>query len=187
MTQPYCRQIQLIRLINDQWHSISYFSQQKRPVDDLQLKQCAIKYKFELYQANITDTDKLTNPIKNALKNSDLILALPDKDIFNSKTVKNILLTSYRYRKPVIAFSESFVNAGALASIHSDTEQIAKSASDLIEQYFASDRKFIHSVNYPKSFEIDINRQVFRALNLNIPDMDNIKQVIESTDMKTVR
>jgi ABC-type uncharacterized transport system substrate-binding protein len=187
MTQPYCRQIQFIRLINDQWRKVSYFSDQNKPVDDQQLKQCALKYNLDTYRVNVSDTNRLTDHIKNALRHSDLILALPDKDIYNSKTVKNILLTSYRYRKPVIAFSESFVNAGALASIHSNTAQISESAGDLVEQYITSDRKFIHTVNYPKSFEIDINSQVFRALDLNIPDIDRIMQVIDSTDLTTTR
>jgi hypothetical protein len=187
MTQPYCRQIQFIKLIDSQWHTFSYFSNGNTPADDLALKQCAIKYNIRPYKVNVTDTDRLTNDIKNALKHSDLILAIPDKDIFNSRTVKNILLTSYRYRKPVIAFSKNFVNAGALAAIHSNTDQIAKSAGTIIEQYISNDQKFIKSVNYPKLFELDINRQVFRALNLDIPDIDEIKQVIENSDAESTR
>jgi len=185
MTQPYCRQIQFLKLIDNQWQTFSYFSNQNAPVDDLELKRCAIKYDIRPYKVNVTDTDQLTHDIKNALKHSDLILAIPDKDIFNSRTVKNILLTSYRYRKPVIAFSKNFVNAGALASIHSNTDQIAKSAGTLIEQYITNDHKFIKSVNYPQLFEMEINRQVFRALNLDIPDIDEIRRVIENSDLES--
>jgi putative ABC transport system substrate-binding protein len=79
--------------------------------------------------------DNITDKIKHALHHSDVLLALPDSNIYNSKTVKNILLTSYRYRKPVIGFSKNFVDAGALAAIYSDTEMIAMTASKLIEQY----------------------------------------------------
>jgi len=179
MTQPYCRQIQLIRQLNDKWQTISYFSDANKPIDDSLLRQCAAKYGFITYPVNVTDTNQLTDDLKTALNHSDLILALPDKDIFNRNTVKNILLTSYRYRKPVVAFSRNFVNAGALASIHSDIEQISSSIGALIEQYMSSNDRFTEPVNYPLSFDIDINEQVFKALGIHVPDIEKLKQVIE--------
>jgi len=187
MTQPYCRQIQFIRLLNDRWQTISYFSDKNKPIDDRLIKQCAAKYGLKTYPVSVTDTANLTDDLKTALNNSDLILALPDKDIFNRNTVKNILLTSYRYRKPLIAFSRNFVNAGALASIHSDVEQISSSIGTLVEQYLVSDHRFTESVNYPLSFDIDINEQVFKALDIHIPNLEKIKQVIEQQNPENTK
>jgi ABC-type uncharacterized transport system substrate-binding protein len=179
MTQSYCRQIQFIKLLNTHWKTISILNSQKNPVDSSFIQQCANNYDINIYTVNTTLEENLTNKIKNALSHSDVLLALPDNNIYNSKTVKNILLTSYRHRKPVIAFSKNFVNAGALASVHSNTEQIAQSASKLIEQYFDSDKRFIKPINHPDAFDININRQVFRALDLSIPDMDKLKQSLQ--------
>ena len=95
--------------------------------------------------------------------------------------MKNILLTSYRYRKPVIAFSKNFVNAGALAAIYSDTEMIAMTASKLIEQHFYSSTP-IQPINYPDAFDISINRQVFRALDIPVPDVDTIKMTLQQKE-----
>ncbi len=181
MTQPYCRQIHFIKQINSQWKTFSYLSSQNNPVDDASIRKCADRYDMATYKVNTSQAEQLTNDLKNALSHSDLILALPDKTIYNSKTAKNILLTSYRNRKPVIAFSKSFVNAGALAAIHSNTEQIAQSVCLLIEQYYEMDLQFKKQVNYPQSFNISINRQVFRALDLPIPDVEELKQVLESS------
>lgn len=179
MTQPYCRQIRFIKLINENWKTIGILSSRKKPVDTKTIQQCANKYDMKIHAVNTEGTKYLTRKIKTALNNSDILLALPDKNIYNSETVKNILLTSYRYRKPVIAFSKNFVNAGALASIYSSTEQIAQSASTLIDQYFDLGKRFKRSINHPQSFDISINRQVFKALNLSIPDIDKLKQSIE--------
>lgn len=182
MTQPYCRQIQMIRLINGQWQSFSYLNNQNDPVDSSQIKSCASKFDLKAHQINISDSARFTDELKNALDHSDLLLALPDKAIFNSNTVKNILLTSYRHRKPVIGFSRNFVIAGALASIHSSREQIAESAAVLVGKYITNDYQFANHINYPQLFDIDINRQVFKALDLNIPDIDNIKQDIKDSE-----
>jgi len=181
MTQPYCRQINFIRLLNSHWRTISILSSEKKPVSTKPVQQCANKYDFKIYTVNTTVEDNLTNKIKQALRNSDVLLALPDSSIYNSRTVKNILLTSYRYRRPVIAFSKNFVNAGALASIHSDTRQIANSASNIIEQYFDAGSHFKTTINYPEHFDININRQVFRALDIPLPAIETLNKTLKST------
>jgi ABC-type uncharacterized transport system substrate-binding protein len=176
MSQPYCRQIKFLKLIHEDWKVIGLLNSQKKPVDIRTIKRCAKNYEMELYTVKTTAGKNLSDDVKLVLDHSDILLALPDKNIYNSRTVKNILLTSYRYRKPVIAFSRNFVNAGALASIHSSAEQIGESASRLIEYYFKHDLQFKKSVNYPQSFDVDINRQVFKALGLSTPKLYRLKQ-----------
>jgi len=176
MTQSYCRQLQFIKQLNTKWKTISILSSRENPVDSTTIQQCSNRYDIKVIIESTDTEENLTNNIRQALKHSDVLLALPDSNIYNSKSVKNILLTSYRYRKPVIAFSQNFVNAGALASIHSSIEQVSHSASILIQQYFMQDQYFENSVNYPQSFDISINRQVFKALNLSLPDTEKLKQ-----------
>ena len=180
MTQPYCRQLQFIKSLNTQWKIISILHSRKKPIDSKAIRVCANNFEIKVYIVSTTAEENLTGKIKHALNHSDVLLALPDSRIYNSKTVKNILLTSYRQRKPVIAFSNNFVNAGALASINSSTEQIADSASKLIEQFFDSDMTFKKPANYPDEFDISINRQVFWALDLTIPDIDSIKSSLQN-------
>lgn len=175
MAQPYCRQMQFIKLINPQWKTISILNSAIKPVNSAAIIQCANVYDLNLYSVNTSKND-LTKKLKHALNNSDVLLALPDNSIYNKKTVKNILLTSYRYRKPVIAFSNNFVNAGALASINSDTKQIAQSTGKMIKQFFNSGFHFKDSVNYPDSFNINLNKQVFMALDISLPDIKKIKK-----------
>lgn len=182
MTQSYCRKIKLIKLINSHWKVISLLNSQDKPVNSKKIQQCANKYGITIYTVNTRSEENMTDHVKDALNHSDVLLALPDKNIYNSHTVKNILLTSYRHRKPVIAFSNNFVNAGALASIHSSVEQISHSASTLIEQYFKLGSQFKKPVNYPQSFDISINRQVFRALEIPSPDIDKLEKSLKQPE-----
>ena len=182
MAQPYCRQIPFIKLLNGQWKTIGLLNSQEKPIDTKTIQQCAKKHGLDTYIVNATSNEYLKDHIKDVLKHSDILLALPDNNIYNSQSVKNILLTSYRYRKPVIAFSKNFAEAGALASIYSSTEQISQSASDLVGQYFKSGQRFKKSINYPQAFDISINRQVFRALDLSIPDIDKLKQTLKYSE-----
>jgi len=179
MTQPYCRQIKFITLLNKNWQTIGILSSAEKPLNIAALQQCADKYGINIYTVETTVKNNLTNDLKAVLKRSDVLLALPDSNIYNSRTAKNILLTSYRLRKPVIAFSKNFVNAGALAAIYSSTEQIAQSASDIIEQHINSGHQFKQAINYSQGFNVSINRQVFRALGLVIPNTEEIKQTLK--------
>lgn len=182
MTQPYCRQIGLIKYFNPNWKTISILNNKKKPVDNALIQGCANKLDIKTYIVSTSVEENLTNKLKHALTHSDVLLAIPDSTIYNRRNIKNILLTSYRYRKPVIGFSKNFADAGAIVSINSTTEQIAKSALKLIEQYFESDNQFTNQINHPIEFDININRQVCRALNIPVPDINNLKGAIEQIE-----
>lgn len=47
----------------------------------------------------------------------DAVLMLPDLRVYNSASVKELVLWGLRHRKPVWAFSENIVNAGALGGL----------------------------------------------------------------------
>lgn len=184
MTQSYCKQLQLINSLNMEWKTVSLLVNDKKPVNSNTMESCALKNNLNIYKENTSGSKYLKSNIKNALNNSDVLLALPNKDIYNSKTVKNILLTSYRYRIPVIAFSKSFADAGALASIYSNKDSIAKSASNIVFRYFENNQNFNKSINHPKTYDIRINKQVFRALGLPTPNIENLKQYLDHLEQK---
>ena len=185
MTQPFCRQLQFIKLINNDWNIVSLLSSQVSIMYTGDLQQCAKKYNLETKIVDISTDGKLTDGIENALNHSDVLLALPDKNIYNSRTVKNILLTSYRHRKPVIAFSKNFVSAGALAAIYSNTQQISDSSSKLVELFFEHGRQFEKLINYPRQFSIRVNKQVFTALDIALPELDIIQQNLIDAELST--
>lgn len=180
MTQPLCRQLEFIHLLNPQWTRFSYLTSKKDFPDKKAVQACAKKYSLHAYRQYSKDINKLSIDLKLALRNADLLLALPDKNIYNRKTVKNILLTSYRLRKPVIAFSANFVNAGAIAAIHSSPKQISRTAIRMIAEKLSGGEQFRHHLNYPDAFDISINRRVFKALNLDIPDIETINSRLKA-------
>jgi hypothetical protein len=181
MTQSYCMQIGFTKLLNPNWNIISIISSEEKPIDRTTIQQCAKSLNIKTHIVSTSDGQYLTDTIKLALNHSDVLLAFPDKNIYNSRSVKNILLTTYRNRKPVIGFSKNFVNAGALAAVYSSADQIANSANYLIDKYYKQNKKFKQKTNYPENFDISVNRQVFRALDLTIPDIEILKKSLTST------
>ena len=181
MSQPYCRQMGFIRLINPSFKTIGLLESGASGIDMGMLEQCAHENQLSIYTV-MSEKGRLTDHVRQVLKHSDTLLALPDLKIYNRKTVKPVLLTSYRLRKPVIGFSNSFVNAGAAAAIYSNLQQIADSITRLIIQI--RNHQAITDINYPDDFSISINKQVFRALDLPVPDPLLIKEALKQSLVK---
>jgi putative ABC transport system substrate-binding protein len=118
--------------------------------------------------------------LSSALKDSDALIAVPDPIIFNLRTTRSILLSTYRKRVPLIGFSESYVKAGALAALYSTPELIGKQTGEVISLFINrassdSDPFFLPRL-HAKYFSISVNKKVARSLGLTVPDVDSLEE-----------
>ncbi|PWB35705.1 ABC transporter substrate-binding protein [Pseudomonas sp. SDI] len=105
-------------------------------------------------------------PLQTVLKNSDVLLGLDDPQLYNPKTAKNILLSSYARQMALIGPSAGFVKAGGLASTMSDQDDWLVELNRLLDQPPGKwPRTF-----YPKRFSVVGNQQVARALGIEAID-----------------
>lgn len=122
-----------------------------------------------------SDTDNTLLPALNALMpRIAALLATPDSTIYKRDNIKSILVTSYRYQRPVIAFSATFVNAGALAALYSTPTQMARQTAELIVNSSTN----LPGPMAPNLFAIAINQNVARALGLALPDEATIRRAM---------
>ena len=117
--QPACRHILLIKAINPDWMSVGVLSSIHSADSAAALTRCAIEHNVNLRVYAITDRSDLLETLETAVEDNQVLLAINDPFIYNRHSIKNILLTAYRHRKPVIGYSESFVQAGAIAAVAS--------------------------------------------------------------------
>ncbi len=108
----------------------------------------------------------LFEKLEKVLSRSQVLLAVPDIAIYNSNTIRDILLSSYRHRIPVVAFSQAFVNAGALCAIYSTPDQLAAQAGLMVNAYIRL--KSLPEPEYPKLFKISVNHEVASMLGIAI-------------------
>lgn len=118
----------------------------------------------------------LVDALDGVLEESEALLVLPDTDVYNAGTIRNILLTSYRKQVPLIGISQAYVKAGALCAIYSTPSQIAQQAAEAIRQFAATAK--LPPVQYPKEYEVSVNMQVARSLDLPIKDAEKLREEI---------
>ncbi len=105
----------------------------------------------------------IARQIRSALKNADALLALPDPLVYSSSTLRTMLLTTYGYAKPVIGYSRSYVEAGALMTNWSSPDQLIRQTAEIIASGFPGT---FQSIFIPKYFSIKVNEGISRSLNL---------------------
>ncbi|MCK5002177.1 MAG: hypothetical protein KAS57_04090 [Gammaproteobacteria bacterium] len=168
MTQPVCQQFALAQLLNPDWKLISVLLSTTNTPLIKNLASCAKRYKLKLNTIILKEYINIIDALNTSLPSSGVLLALPDPAIYNAKTIKSILLTTYRHRVPIIGFSENFVRAGALAAMHSSTEQLGRQISELIQKHYNNEN--INTHLYPEYFDVTTNKNVARSLGIQIPD-----------------
>lgn len=108
---------------------------------------------------------------------TDLLLALPDASVYRRDNIRVILLTSYRHQRPVIAFSQAFVTAGALAALYSTPSQMARQTAELLRQ-LNPESISLPSPQSPTLFSLAVNRNVAQSLGLSLPDDASLRRSI---------
>lgn len=112
--------------------------------------------------------------LNNLFARNNILLAMPDAAIYKRDNIRSILVTSYRYQKPVIAFSAAFVQAGALAALYSTPTQIARQTAELLATLGSS----LPPPMPPNQFAISINQNVAESLGLALPDEAAVRRAL---------
>lgn len=169
LDQPISRQIELVKKLLPETRSIGVLL---GPQSKWQLNEIATainQYKIELITKQISDKDQVQSAISNLTKDIDVLLAIPDKTVFNRYSIQNILLSTYRHHIPIIGYSAAYVKAGALASAYSDLKQISKHITELIRNIHQGGKPDQQIMN-PTYFSVKTNSTVAKSLNLVIEE-----------------
>ena len=132
---------------------------------------------------NILKEETIGPSLKELLNSSDILLALPDPQVYSRKNVFNILLSSYQSKIPVIGFSSAYVKAGAIAAVYSSPEDIGHHLADTIIEIRAEDgvdSQHSHNNAYPRYFSVDINASVANSLGRELPDKEMIIKLLST-------
>jgi ABC-type uncharacterized transport system substrate-binding protein len=95
----------------------------------------------------------------------DIVLCFPDATLYNSATIKPLVLASLRYRLPLAGFSESFVRAGAALAVYPDFHDVGTRSAELVQKVLNG--QAVARVEHPRKFRIAVNQNITRLLGLS--------------------
>ncbi|MCO6411451.1 MAG: hypothetical protein J5I92_01780 [Thiogranum sp.] len=146
------------------------------------LEDATRRYKLSTATAAIEDAEGLLPALQNMLEQVDVLLALPDPLVYNSRTAQSILLTTYRYKVPLVAFSKAYTDAGATLSVYSTPRQMATQTAAIIREFLHGERKQLPAPAYPERFRVQINRHVARSIGLDFADTPEFLSIMKESN-----
>ncbi|MBN3861235.1 ABC transporter substrate-binding protein [Pseudomonas frederiksbergensis] len=158
---PLDRQLRLTRLLLPEARRVGVLFDSHSEFLLKELRQAAQPLGLEVVTERWDNTHD-SRPLQALLKNSDVLLGLDDPDLYNPKTVKNLLLSSYARQLPLIGPNAAFVRAGSLASTYSDQSDWLKILDELLDRPSHTWPRTL----YPQHFKVLSNPQVARSLSI---------------------
>ena len=166
LDQPLGRQLDLLRLALPASRRIGVLWGPESILQQAQLTAALSARGMELSEGLVSEGTPLITALRSALNTADVLLAVADGMAFNPSTASNILLTSYRAKTPVIAFSPAYVKAGALLSVHSTAAQVGAQLASMAGHFLQTGN--LPANQYPTDFTVTLNEYVARSLGLTL-------------------
>jgi ABC-type uncharacterized transport system substrate-binding protein len=166
LDQPFGRQLDLLRLALPAVRRIGVVWGPESVTQQPLLNTALQARGLELSEGQVSEGTPLITALRSALNDAEVLLAVADGNVFNPSTVSNILLTSYRAKTAVMAFSPAYVKAGALLAVYSSATQAGAQLASMASHYLQSNS--VPGNQYPSDFSISGNEYVARSLGISL-------------------
>lgn len=177
LDQPVSRMVAFARQILPERRQIGLLVAADTRSQVALVKHAATANGATLETAEVENENTLLPTLNSLLGRSDLLLALPDNTLYRRENIRALLLTSFRYQKPVIAFSPAFVTAGALGAVYSSPTQIAHQVADVVRAT-SGENISLPAPQGPIQFSIALNRNVAQAFGIPLPDEAAVQRAL---------
>ncbi|MGE5757475.1 MAG: ABC transporter substrate-binding protein [Sideroxydans sp.] len=175
LDQPIERQVALLRAVLPHTRNVGVLYASPPP-ELSNVRRLMADRNMRMHDQAVDERRSLNDALENVLNESEVLFVLPDAGVYNPGTIRNILLTAYRKQVPLVGISQAYVKAGALCAVFTTPEQAAVQAAAMIQRYAESGR--LPPAQYPSEFEVSVNMQVARSLELPVKDAGRLRDEI---------
>jgi len=185
LDQPWERQLALVRLALPKAERVGVLLGPGSQGQKGDLSRAAQQVGLRLNAATVSQASEVFVRQRELLRGNEVLLAVPDPLVLNPATLMSYLISAYRARVPIVGFSPSLAEAGALAAVYSTPEQIGRQLSELIVELAHGRSARPARLIYPRYFKVSVNRQVARSLELEIAPDDWLQRQLEARGDKS--
>jgi len=146
-----------------------------------QLVRVSKELNLSIYVKTLKPKENLVTALDQVLKNCNVLVAFADPEVSNPATARHLLLASYRYGIPVVAYSRAYVRAGALMAVYTTPEQFAQQTAEMLIRAVNNKNDDVPRPEYPRYFSVEINQNVARSLGIDLESRMEIESRLRST------
>lgn len=183
LDQPISRQMALIKRALPNWLRVGVLLGPQTRVQLPQLeRQARLRDLRLIVSPSVDSLEQIYPALKEVFESADVLLSLPDSVLYNSSSLQNILLASYRARVPLVAFSPAYVKAGALMAVYTTPDQVARHTVGVVRGWLAG--RGLPPVQPPREFDVVVNAHVANSLGLRIDEAMQIAEDLRREESK---
>lgn len=175
LDQPLERQLRLASLIKPELKSLGFTLGPDSQYILPELEEAAVRRDFRLNYQTLTLEDNPIQRIQPIMESSDLFLVIPDQSTLNKTTAKWLLYMSLRNHVPLLAFTENYVKAGAVAACITTPEDIGRYTAEQLHLIVGGT---LPPPSFSPYFQVITNPRVARQLGLSINTAERLQQQI---------
>lgn len=164
LDQPVARQLDVLKLALPRRGRVGVLLGPDSRLVEQELLRAAAERDLDIVAARVGSADQLPTALQRVLGEGDVLLALPDPQIYNGATIQNVLTSAYRHRLPLVGFSPAYVKAGAMLSIYSTPAQLGTQAGEIVRAVLGG--RPLPAAQGPRLFSIGLNADVARSLGI---------------------
>lgn len=180
LDQPIRRKLDMIRYAMPGKTRVGVLLGQTTASMEDDFRRSAADLGLVLHTSVLSENENLIGALDKVLDRSNVFLSIADPQVSNRNTAQHLLLATYRRGIPVIAYSRSYVRAGALMALYTTPQQFGRQASELVETIIHSNGKHLPFPVYPKYFSVEINGSVAHSLGLRVNSKNSIERQLRT-------
>jgi len=168
--QPLSMQLHLAQLLQPSVKNIGVMLGPTSAVSQSQLMQLENQLKVNIAQVTVAVKDNPIRQLEPALQANEIFVPTADSRQFNLATSRWVLQLSYRYRRPVVAYSASYVDAGAVAGVYTSAGDVASQVANTLKSWIENGFPVLGYQAPPEQFSLKFNSAAAAALGINLAD-----------------
>lgn len=138
------------------------------------LKRYADTKQVSLLAEEVSDRQSLSSALAKLLVRVDVVIALPDNNIFNADNARLLLMAGYRQGKPIIGPDDHWVRSGSLAAAYIPSENLIGTFMSVMTQFQRTGK--LSGDRFPP-FKVVFNQSVAEAFSIKVPDDDVLREL----------
>ncbi len=134
----------------------------------LEIQSAAARRNVTLIDGQVFRTESVPSSAMAIKRKADVFWMLPDLTVLTPETIEFLLLTTMESNIPILAFSEKYLEQGALLSIGVDPADMGRQAGEMAQKILSgSDVSSIPTRNARKAV-VAINGKIAEKLNIAV-------------------
>lgn len=129
----------------------------------------------------VEDEAGIDQALRRAAASGKVLLVLPDPQVVNAATARNLILGAFRRGVALVGYSRALVKAGALMAVHSTPEQLGEDAAAMVRRVLDRGEQPPAS-HYPAHYSVSVNYQLARALRLDLKAEKSLEQTLHKAE-----